>query len=232
MMKQFLVTGVSGGLGKYLFDNLPDCSGLHRTNFDEVSSESYDTIIHCAYNKENIITDYKQYIEDNIFLLQKVKKIKHKKFVYISSIDVYNEQKNNYSLFKMFAESLLNSDDLILRLSCLLGKTSKPNHVSKIMSNVEHISLEENSTFNYTLYSELLSFFSEKLHINKIGICDFVANDFVYLKDVISFAKSDTKTGQYCYNSKYQFVNPIYLDHPEYNKSSLEKLNLFISNSE
>ena len=127
---------------------------------------------------------------------------------------------------------VLISDDLILRLSCLLGKTSKPNHVSKIISNVEYISLEENSTFNYTLYSELFSFFSEKLHINKSGICDFVANDFVYLKDVISFAKSNTKTGQYCYNSKYEFVNPIYLDHPEYDKSSLEKLNSYISNSE
>jgi nucleoside-diphosphate-sugar epimerase len=229
-MKNFLVTGVSGGLGKYLFDNLPDANGLHRNNFEEVCSESYETIIHCAYNKENQITDYKKYIEDNIFLLQKVKNINHQKFVYISSIDVYNTEKNNYTLFKMFAESLLENKDLSLRLSCLLGKDSKPNHVSKIISNVELITLSENSTFNYILYSDLLSFFSEKMHTEKSGIYDFIANDFIYLKDVISFVNSKTKTGEYCYKSDYSFINPIYLEHPKYNVSSLEKLSSFISN--
>lgn len=229
-MKNFLVTGVSGGLGKYLFENLLDANGLHRNNFEEVCSESYETIIHCAYNKENQITDYKKYIEDNIFLLQKVKNINHQKFVYISSIDVYNTEKNIYTLFKMFAESLLENKDLSLRLSCLLGKDSKPNHVSKIMSNVESITLSENSTFNYILYSDLLSFFSEKMHTEKSGIYDFIANDFIHLKDVISLVNSKTKTGEYCYKSDYSFINPIYFEHSKYNVSSLEKLSSFISN--
>ena len=159
-----------------------------------------------------------------------ITKINHQKFVYISSIDVYNTEKNNYTLFKMFAESLLEDKDLTLRLSCLLGKNSRPNHVSKIISNTESITLSENSTFNYILYSDLLSFFSEKMHTEKSGICDFVANDFVYLKDVISFVNSKTKTGEYCYKSDYSFINPIYLEHSKYNVSSLEKLRSFISN--
>lgn len=228
-MKNFLVTGVSGGLGKYLFDNLPNSNGLHRNNFNDIASESYETIIHCAFNKENQITDYKKYIQDNIVLLQEVKKIKHKKFVYISSIDVYSPEKNNYTLFKMFGEALLQEEDLTLRLSCLLGKNSKPNHVSKIISNVESITLRSDSTFNYILYSDVLNFFIENKHNEKSGIYDFVANDFIYLRDVISLLKSKTSTGEYCYNSNYKFINPIYLEYPEYNVSSEEKLRCFVN---
>jgi hypothetical protein len=68
------------------------------------------------------------------------------------------------------------------------------------------------------------------MHTEKSGIYDFIANDFIYLKDVISLVNSKTKTGEYCYKSDYSFINPIYLEHPKYNVSSLEKLSSFISN--
>ena len=82
-MARFLVTGVNSGLGKYLYENLPNSLGLNRDNFNLIKNEEYDTIIHCAFNKENIITDYEKYLDDNIFLTQRLKKLNYKKFVYI-----------------------------------------------------------------------------------------------------------------------------------------------------
>ena len=66
-MERFLITGVGSGLGKYLLDHIPNSVGLKRGEFNLIKHKDFDTIIHCAFNKENIITDYKKYLEDNIF---------------------------------------------------------------------------------------------------------------------------------------------------------------------
>ena len=69
-----LITGINSGLGKYLYENLPNTVGLNRsTNFEAIKHIKYDTIVHCAFNKEMQITDYKKYLEDNILLTQKLK---------------------------------------------------------------------------------------------------------------------------------------------------------------
>ena len=102
-----LITGINSGLGKYLYESLSHSVGLNRsTNFETIKHIEYDTIIHCAFNKENNISDYKKYLDDNIFLTQRLKKLKYKKFVYISSVDVYQKTKNLYSHFKVFSETL------------------------------------------------------------------------------------------------------------------------------
>ena len=140
-MEKFLITGTGSGLGKYLYENIPNTIGLNRNNFAEIKTQSYDTIIHCAFNKENDITDYKKYLDDNIFLTQQLKTLNYKKFVYISTIDIYQDFNNSYIQFKKFSESMLNSTDLILRCSMMLGNTMKPNHVTKIKTNTDSISL-------------------------------------------------------------------------------------------
>ena len=81
-MERFLITGVGSGLGKYLLDHIPNSVGLKRGEFNLIKYKDFDTIIHCAFNKENIITDYKKYLEDNIFLTQKLLQLKYKKFIF------------------------------------------------------------------------------------------------------------------------------------------------------
>lgn len=226
-MKKYLIAGSNSGLGKYLSENIPNAIGLNRDNFEGVKNLEFDYIINCAFNKELKVSDYKKYLDDNILLNLKLKNIVHKKFIYISSIDIYSDDLNIYSQFKKFSESLMTEHDLVLRCAVLLGKYMKPNHISKIKNNIDSITLSKDSTFNYTSYADICKFiFSSNLK-DENGVIDFVSRDCLKLCDVVQFYNSQTKLGQYTYNSDYTFENPIYNLSEEYNKSSLQVLRDF-----
>ena len=96
---KYIITGIGSGLGKYLHKNIPNSVGMDRNNQHIVMTqiEPTDKIIHCAFNKTNDIKDYNGYLEDNIFLTQRLSELGNK-LIYISSIDVYL-QENLYSFF-------------------------------------------------------------------------------------------------------------------------------------
>jgi dTDP-4-dehydrorhamnose reductase len=223
-MKRFLITGINSGLGKYLFDNLPNSLGLDRDNFNLIKNKDYDTIIHCAFNKENNITDHKKYLDDNIFLTQRLKKLNYKKFVYISTVDIYQENPTMYATFKKFSETLMDKNDLILRCSMMLGDTMKPNHTHKLKNNDENIGLSGQSVFNYILMKDLAEFFNSEDYEQYNGVVDFVSNDLVKLEDVKNYFNSTTKLGEYVYQNSLDFINPIFTLNEKYNKSSMNNL--------
>ncbi len=221
-----LVTGVNSGLGQYLHTNI-DSLGLNRNNWDEIKNKEFDTIIHCAFNKENTISDYKKYLDDNIFLTQRLKELKCKKFIYISSVDVYQKNKNLYSYFKLFSETLMDKEDLILRCPMILGNTMKPNHVTKLFNNVKHIGLSGESEFNYILMQDLVNFFQSKDYLKYSGVIDFVSNSSLKLEKLKNVLNSKTKLGNYIYNNSLDYINPIFILNEKYNNSSLNKIKTY-----
>ena len=85
-MEKYLISGIKGGLGKYLYDNLPNSIGFGRDEFNLIKNKDFDTIIHCAFNKEqHEIKDYYGYLEDNIFLTQNLLKLPYKKFIFLGN---------------------------------------------------------------------------------------------------------------------------------------------------
>jgi hypothetical protein len=223
-MNRFLITGIKSGLGKFLYNNLPNSLGLDRDNFNLIKNEDFDTIIHCAFNKENTITDYKKYLDDNIFLTQHLKKLHYSKFIYISTVDVYQENPTTYAMFKKFSETLMDPNDLILRCSMMLGDTMKPNHTNKLKNNEKSIGLSGESVFNYILMEDLVEFFISDDYKKYKGIVDFVSKDLVKLKDVKNYFNSTTELGNHVYENNLDFVNPIFILNEKYNKSSLNNL--------
>jgi hypothetical protein len=223
-MNRFLITGIKSGLGKFLYNNLPNSLGLDRDNFNLIKNEDFDTIIHCAFNKENTITNYKKYLDDNIFLTQRLKKFHYSKFIYISTVDVYQENPTTYAMFKKLSETLMDSNDLILRCSMMLGDTMKPNHTNKLKNNEKSIGLSEESVFNYILMEDLVEFFISDDYKKYKGIVDFVSKDLVKLKDVKNYFNSTTELGNHVYENNLDFVNPIFILNEKYNKSSLNNL--------
>ena len=89
-MEKYLISGIKGGLGKYLYDNLPNSIGFGRDEFNLIKNKDFDTIIHCAFNSRKNVNDYYEIVRDNIFLTKDLCKVPHNKFVFISSIDVSN----------------------------------------------------------------------------------------------------------------------------------------------
>jgi hypothetical protein len=223
-MAKFLVTGIGSGLGKYLYNTIPGSLGLNRKNFNLIKNEDFEVIIHCAFNKENVITNYKTYLDDNIFLTQRLKNLNYSKFVYISTVDVYQENPTMYAHFKRFSETLLNNNDLILRCPMMLGDTMKHNHTTKLKDNIESLGLSGESKFNYLLMSDLAEFFISEDYKQHKGVIDFIANGLVKLEDVKQHFNSTTKLGEYVYENNLEFSNPIFKLNEKYNKSSLDNL--------
>tara|TARA_R100000315_G_C5234992_1_gene146465 strand:+ start:1057 stop:1716 length:660 start_codon:yes stop_codon:yes gene_type:complete len=213
---KYIVTGINSGLGKYLYENIPNSLGINRDNLYSTLQQikSDDVIIHCAFNKTNDIQDYYSYLEDNIFLTQQLASLNNR-MIYISSIDVYH-QDNMYSLFKKFGESIVSRrpNNLILRCPALIGKYMKPNHLFKIKEN-QDIGLSANSVFNYILYSDVLDMISS----DKIGTYDLVSKQSVKLLEVKKLFESNTKFGTYLYMTTNKFTNPI-----EIQRTSIETI--------
>jgi nucleoside-diphosphate-sugar epimerase len=233
-MKKYLVTGIKSGLGKYLYENLSDAAGLDRSGFNLIKDEEYDTIIHCACNKAQThadIGDHYGYLDDNIFLTQDLLTLKYKKFIYISTIDVYPPTPNVYGLFKRLAESIVKQKPgtIILRCSMILGENTKPNHITKLKDGIDRLTLSGQSKFNYILNSDILKFIESYLVRCPEGIIDFVANAPAELSEVVAKISPNTELLTYIYDADYKWVNPIYDTYEEFNKSSLNNLNQYIN---
>ena len=219
-MKKYLITGINGGLGSYLSYHLSGGEGLHRDNFDELITR-YDTIVHCAFNKRNDIDNHYEYLDDNIFLTQRLLDLNYSHFVYISSIDVYNGT-NTYSLFKKFAESIVERkhSTIILRCPMLIGPSMKENHLTKmIYEENQKLTLSEESSFNYILYKDILEFLVQEKHKEMDGIYDFVSTNNAKLKDIKKEFDLSVNFGDYVYETLEKFDNPFYT-----NKTSMETI--------
>tara|TARA_B100001093_G_scaffold513952_1_gene586942 strand:+ start:2505 stop:3194 length:690 start_codon:yes stop_codon:yes gene_type:complete len=229
-MVKYLISGNKSGLGKYLFDNLPNSVGFGRGQQHIV--QHCDNIIHCAFNKTNDITNHYQYLEDNIFLTKNLLNCYNKKFIYISTIDVYNQNPTMYSLFKQFSESIVlnHPNTLVLRCSMMLGPTMKPNHVTKLKNNSKKIGLSGESTFNYILMEDIYNFIINEDLSQYNGIIDFISNSNTKLSEVKKYFNSNTKLGDYKYESlNLENTNPIHILNSKYNKSSIDNLKTYFT---
>ena len=156
----------------------------------------------------------------------------NKKFIYISTIDVYNQNQNTYSLFKQFSESIVKKHPktLILRCSMMLGPTMKPNHVTKLKDNIEEIGLSSDSTFNYILMEDICNFIINEDLSKYNGVIDFTSNSNTKLSEVKQYFNSITKLGNYKYESlSLENPNSIHILNSKYNKSSIDNLKTYFT---
>ena len=204
LQNKVLVTGANSGLGKYIASQI-DCAILTRENSKSVLDKTYDTIIHCAFNSRKNVNDYYEIVRDNIFLTKDLCKVPHNKFVFISSIDVYQEEDNLYKTSKLMAESIVNklaTNSLTLRCSAILGETMRKNNFRKIIEDVDpKLSLSGESSFNYILQEDILNFLNIAIKINYNGIVDFVSSTNITLKEVSDLLEKKGDFGSYVYRT-------------------------------
>lgn len=219
---KYLITGVTRGFGRFAYEELGGF-GLTRQNRHKLSEiKKVDTIIHCAYDKREIIPlkDLKEYLDSNIFLTKELLQIPHRKFIFLSTINVYppsskihrenekiklNEVSTIYGLTKLMCEEIIKETNyLVLRCSGLLGKYSK-NTLTRII-NKEKINLSENSELNFILYEDVLDFIKK----DKSGVYNIASSENIKLSKLSKILNIPIKFGAHTYqagnidNSKWE----------------------------
>lgn len=220
---KILTTGVKSGLGRFLHEQLGGL-GLYRNSdiFKEEHLKLIDVIIHCAFNPRKIVDSQSQYsfLQDNILLTHRLASLPHKKFIYISSVDVYpkNGKKCSeddyinietidslYGAFKLFAESIIVNNCknlLIIRPGLLLGKYMRKNNLLRLITEEDSaLSLTEESTFNGVLYSDILSFIEIAVHNDLTGIYNAVSNDNITLEKLAADFGRNVSFGNFTYTT-------------------------------
>jgi nucleoside-diphosphate-sugar epimerase len=214
--KKILITGSNSGLGRYLLKAYK-CYGLNRkTNINLIKRIKWKLIIHCASNRNKInskSSNNVQLINDNILLSKTISKLRGKK-IYISSIEVYREIKNNkildekttiniddtknfYAKCKLISESFFrNNDSLILRLGSIIGPYMKENNALKILMQ-KKLTLSKDSVLSFIHHSEIKKFIDTAYLKNLSGIYNFLRNDYISLEKIIEILKIKIKFGNY-----------------------------------
>lgn len=137
---KILVTGYKSGLGRYLYEEF-GAEGLG--SGDRVPEAYYDVIVHC---------DRADGTTTRRFL-----GIPHGKFIYISSVDVYEALRNipsEYAAHKLHGEELtklFGVSPVVIRLGALVGKYMRKNNLVR-MFNGEQMTLSPESTFGFISY--------------------------------------------------------------------------------
>ena len=202
MNNRILITGTNGSLGSFLaskYEN-PICITRENPLTDDIVSEGVDTIIHCAFNTnwKELQAVSKECYEDNVDLTYSLVKVPHRRFIYISSIQIAPKLLTPYAIFKKIAEHIVQKNcknHLILRVSCFLPQPKKQSSFFKI-ANGEDITLTGDSV-NDVIYSEDVY---EAIQSNLDGVKYLVSRQTITTKETAELFNSDTKFGHYHYD--------------------------------
>ena len=175
-----------------------------------------------------------EYLDSSIFLTKELLQIPHKKFVFLSTVNVYppsskihkedekidiNKVSTIYGLTKLMCEEIIKkTPHLILRCPSLLGRYSK-NNLTRLINN-EEISLSKDSELNLVLYEDVLNFIKE----DKSGIYNIASSENIRFSKIAKILNKSPQFGNY----KYQVGN---IDNHKcgFNKTSEEVFLNFIS---
>jgi len=174
--------------------------------------------------------------------------IPHKKFIFLSSVDVYpkkdqglhsedevidlNSVENIYGVMKLMTEAVVRNnahDFLILRASALLGKYSRRNSLIKMLEDDNcSLTLSGASSFNYVLHLDVIDFIILSIRQNITGIYNIASSKNIMLFEIAEILNKEVKFGSYRYkvcNINNRKISSLF---PAFKKTSMEALSDFI----
>jgi dTDP-4-dehydrorhamnose reductase len=165
----------------------------------------YSVIVHCAFNMRRDVqsADLHAYLADTLFLTREVARVPHRKFILLSSIDVYPatdteqdedspipafEPRNLYATAKLACESIVLHEcenALIIRAGLLLGKYMRPNNLTRVLrGDPGPVTLTADSAFYCILYSDVLEFVRLALERDLRGVFNAFRRPAVTLEEL------------------------------------------------
>lgn len=252
-MTATLVTGSGSGLGRYLHERLGGIGITRQTppsEWDAVKREGADVIVHCAANSRRAVDRdaLVQYLDDNLFLTQRLVSIPHRRFVYLSSVDVYEKTaaphcedeiitadriSGLYGMTKFMSEAIVAAqarDPLILRASGLLGVHSRPNNLIRMIEQQPcTLTLSADSSLNYVLHEDIADFIALAVANGVLGTYNAVSSQNVTLQEIVDFLRTPIPFGSYRYDAGSIDNSRIAALCPAFARGSLDTVKLFVS---
>lgn len=248
---RIFTTGVSSGIGKYIYEHLGG-DGLTRETplkkVEKIKREGVDVIIHCAFNSKEVTSEsIYSYFDDNLFLTKELFTFPYKKFIYFSTVDLYPKDENLhledeiinldsitgiYGMTKLVSESIVKScsnNYLILRSTSLLGQYMRKNTLMKMIMDEDcRVALSGSSTFNYVLYSNILDFIKLAIERDITGVYNIASLSNITLSKVADILEKKVDFGSYTYNAGNISNEKICRIFPTFKKTSINVLKEFI----
>lgn len=213
------IIGYSGFVGSNLLQFYKFDFYYNSKNFKTARGKTFDTIFFCALPSIKYLAN--RYPEKDIDIIEDIKNtldtINCKKFILISTIDVYedsNSKKNedyilngnknhvygrNRYLFEEYVKTKF-TDFYIIRLPALFGKSLKKNIIYDLIHNNQIDKIPINSYFQW-YYLEWLKNDIDVILKNKIRICNLFTEPIHTKKIIDIFDKIYSKN--YIFNIEY-----------------------------
>lgn len=247
-MEKFIITGSQSGLGRFLHEYLGGI-GFHRNSHIDRIRAGADFIIHCAGRPPEAVTSKSlfPFLEDNVLLTEKLVEIPHKKFIYISSVDVYPKNSvthsededisieslsDFYGLSKLMSESIVQKNcrnSLILRCASFLGHYSRANSLVKLFGEENpSLSLSAESTLNYVRHNQIAEFIKYASENNAQGIYNVTSGENVVLGRAAEAFKRKAHFGSFTYKVGTVSNQKISSVFPSFKQTSLDVIHQFV----
>jgi len=201
-MKNALI-GYTGFIGSNLKKKIKNCEYYNSKNINRIISKNYETI-YCSANDARIWYANQNPFEDLLKIIKFIKilkKVKCKKFILISSIEVYNKKtlnpynekskiststKPNYGSNRFLLELLVRKiflNFLIIRLPVVYGEGMKKNILYDLINNnnLSKINLDDVLQFYPVkfLFNDIQILIKKKINIINLSSAPISVNDVV-----------------------------------------------------
>lgn len=227
-----LVSGASGGLGRYLSYKLSSDVYQRSKENSLLKNKFYNKIIHCAFGRQFQGQSEYEYIDYQINIAKELLKFNHRKFIFLSSIDMTSQELSSYGKAKMEVEKLImknTKDFLIIRPGLLFGKGMRMNSILKVaLEKNATLTLTPSSTFYPIFYTDI----EELINLQMTGIFHLITEKHISLKEVSNEYHTNPNWGEYTYKSpdlNFKYNKFISKDMSLY--KPLERIKKFINDN-
>jgi sugar phosphate isomerase/epimerase len=232
------IIGYTGFVGKNIIKNIKFDFLYNSKNIEEIQCKEFDTLFFCGLPAKKWYANLHPDEDYNNMksIMDNLKNVKAKKFILISTIDVYdvidggydetylpNFEKNhtygkNRYLFELFVKNKFD-DHLIIRLPALFGKGLKKNIIYDLMNNNQVEKIPINSSFQWYSLDWLIDDIKTCI-LYDVKTCNLFTEPLETMKIIDLFDYSNdifTNNKKICYDIKtnksqiFNFVNGKYI---------------------